>query len=82
MDSPGWYYRFFRRRALHQAFTQGTLRFSGFGPVHESTVYDLRSLSAAQREAWLGRVERAGTTDARAVLRKSPAAVASLSAGA
>jgi NAD(P)H dehydrogenase (quinone) len=82
MDSPSWYYRFFRRRALHQAFTEGTLRFSGFGPVHESTVYDLRSLSAAQREAWLGRVERAGTTDARAVLRKSPAAVASLSAGA
>ena len=58
MDSPGWYYRFFRRRALHQAFSEGTLRFSGFGPVRESTVYDLRSLSEAQREAWLGRMER------------------------
>lgn len=81
MDSPGWYYRFFRRRALHQAFTHGTLRFSGFGPVRESTVYDLRSLSDAQRQAWLGRMEREGGKDAREVLRKSPLVVAALPAG-
>jgi len=65
MDSPAWYYRFVRRRALHHAFIGGTLKFCGIGPVRETTVTSLHTLSAAKRDRWLGRLEAQGTKDAR-----------------
>jgi len=65
MDSPGWYYRFVRRRALHHMFSGGTLRFCGIGPIRETTVTSLRELPAAKRARWLDRLEAQGARDGR-----------------
>lgn len=70
MDSPGWYYRFVRRRALHHAFSGGTLKFCGIGPVRETTVTSLHTLPAAKRERWLDRLEAQGLRDAERLAPK------------
>lgn len=65
MDSPGWYYRLARRRSLHHAFSGGTLKFCGIGPIRETTVTSLRALSEPKRLRWLDRLEAQGARDAR-----------------
>ncbi len=65
MDSPGWYYRLARRRALHHAFSGGTLKFCGIGPIRETTVTSLHALAEPKRLRWLERLEVQGRRDAR-----------------
>lgn len=65
MDSPSWYYRLARRRSLHHAFSGGTLKFCGIGPIRETTVTSLRALSEPKRLRWLDRLEAQGARDAR-----------------
>ncbi|MCP4502058.1 MAG: NAD(P)H-dependent oxidoreductase [Deltaproteobacteria bacterium] len=56
MDSPSFWYRWVYRRSAHRAFVTGTLKFCGFGPVKESTIYKTRSLDEKSRQEWLAKV--------------------------
>ena len=68
MDSPRWWYRLVYRRALHRAFVTGTLGFSGFGPVRETTSYSVRESTLGQRERDLRRAEADGRHDGQRCL--------------
>jgi NAD(P)H dehydrogenase (quinone) len=65
MDSPGFWYHLWHRGSVHGAFVNATLRYVGFGPVAETTLYAQRSRTPAQRAAWLARLTREGEADAR-----------------
>lgn len=63
MDAPGWWYTLAHRRSVHASLIQGTLRYVGFGPVRDTTVYTLRELSEAQRARKLRQVAIAARKD-------------------
>jgi putative NADPH-quinone reductase len=65
MDSPNFWYWLWQRSAVHAAFVNATLRYVGFGPVHSTTLFRQRSRTPAQREAWLHKLQRQGSADAR-----------------
>lgn len=70
MDSPGWWYRLAHRRAIHAAFSRGTLAFCGLAPVDTTTVHAVRKLDAAARARWADKVEALAFRDGR---RRAPA---------
>ncbi|RAL20586.1 NAD(P)H dehydrogenase [Lujinxingia litoralis] len=63
MDAPSWWYTLAHRRSVHGSMIQGTLRYVGFGPVRDTTVYTLRELSEEQREQKLRQVRIAARKD-------------------
>ncbi|WP_437607595.1 NAD(P)H-dependent oxidoreductase [Sorangium sp. So ce834] len=65
MDSPSWWYRFWHRRSVHASFVNATLRFVGFGPVRETTLFNQNTRTPEQRATWLQDMERIGERDAR-----------------
>lgn len=67
MDSPRLWYIFHYGRALWRSFNVGTLKFAGFGPVRNTPIYNLRALTAEQREDWLRKVRELGRKDALGV---------------
>ncbi|MEZ4324393.1 MAG: NAD(P)H-dependent oxidoreductase [Polyangiales bacterium] len=67
MDSPSWWYRLKHGRAVHRSFISATLDFVGFAPVASRTVYKVRELDEAAREAALRRASRDGARDAAAL---------------
>lgn len=69
MDSPRLWYRLVYRRALHRAMGTGTLAFSGFRPVAETTFYGLRESTDSEREQALARVRREAGEDVRRAAR-------------
>lgn len=76
MDSPRWWYGVWHRRAVHAAFVNGTLRFVGFSPVRQTTLYNVRKMSAAARTRALETLRRAGEKDARRRTKRLSAGVA------
>ncbi|TXD38066.1 NAD(P)H-dependent oxidoreductase [Lujinxingia vulgaris] len=72
MDAPSWWYTLAHRRSVHASLIQGTLRYVGFGPVRETTVYTLRELSEAQREQKLRQVRSAARKDLARASRCQP----------
>ena len=63
MDSPGWWYRLWHRRALHAAFVNATLRFCGF-KVRCTTFFKLRESSEERRRRALTELEVLGFREA------------------
>ncbi len=63
MDSPSFWYSLWHRASVHAAFVNATLRYVGFGPVSNTTIYKLRELSAAERTAWVQKLEHIGRRD-------------------
>jgi len=64
MDSPSWWYALANHRAIHGAFTTGTLSFVGFAPIRTRTVYQTRTLDERGREKLRITVEGDGAKDA------------------
>lgn len=64
MDSPAFWYRLWYRSSVHSAFDRATLRFVGFSPVHETTIFRQRELSRAARDRWLQKMVSIGEKDA------------------
>lgn len=73
MDSPWWWYRLKHGRAAHRGLIDATLNYVGIGKVWQRTVYQVRTLDAAGREAWLGKMRAHGTQVARGLAARSPA---------
>ena len=71
MDSPRWWYFLAQGRAGHQALLRPTLGFVGISRVKLSTLYKVRELDQAKRQAWLERLRRDGQRDALASLKRS-----------
>lgn len=65
MDSPWWWYWLRHGRAGHRQLTAATLNYCGVRGVTETTVYALRTLTAAQRQAAIDRARAHGLTDGR-----------------
>lgn len=74
-DSPGWYLTLVRRNAGLRALRRGTLAFVGMRPVRVTRFTSVRTTGAADRAAWLAKVERLAVADARraAAARRAPA---------
>ncbi|MFK7986112.1 MAG: NAD(P)H-dependent oxidoreductase [Sandaracinaceae bacterium] len=64
MDSPRWWYGLWHRRAVHAAFVNGTLRFVGFSPVRQTTLYGVRTMSPEKRMRAIEELRRVGRRDA------------------
>jgi len=62
MDAPSWYYRWFYGQPLHGSLIHATLGFTGFS-VGSTTISQVRTLTADQREAWLGQMHRLAQRD-------------------
>lgn len=72
MDSPGFWYALSHNRAIHGAFVSGTLRFVGFAPVRTRTIYRLRDLDGAARQALLREMTTLGQRDREEAARRRP----------
>lgn len=70
MDSPWWWYWWKHARAGHRQLTQATLHYVGVMRVSETTVYALRKLDAAGRDAALARARAAVRGDAADVAQR------------
>lgn len=60
MDSPGWYNRFFYKRASHHTLKAAILEFCGIKPVRTTEIRGVTKSSSTQREAWLSQIETLG----------------------
>jgi NAD(P)H dehydrogenase (quinone) len=60
MDSPGWYYRLFMKKAGFHAMKKGILEFCGIKPVHITAFGLMRSSNEQQRKERLQLVEKLG----------------------
>ncbi|MCO4747074.1 MAG: NAD(P)H-dependent oxidoreductase [Proteobacteria bacterium] len=69
MDAPLWYDWLVNRGASRRQLTHGTLRFSGFRPVHTTAFGSVGSSTAEQRAQMLGKAEAAGVSDALRLVR-------------
>lgn len=65
MDSPWFWYWLANRGSIHAAMGTATLAYVGIAPVRYTTLYSVRKMSSATREAWQRRVARLGATDAK-----------------
>lgn len=70
MDAPSFWYKLRLRSPLHASFVTGTLKFVGFSPVRTTTLYGMRQLSAAAREAALEQMRRCAAQDISALSKK------------
>lgn len=58
MDTPPWYYRIVYKMPGHRLIKNNILGFCGVKPVRITSFGPIRSSSSAQREKWLGQVEK------------------------
>src|SRR5690606_33999396 len=70
MDSPGFWYTLWHRRAVHRSMINATLKFVGFGPVTSTTLYRVRERSPAVLEQWIQRLEGIGREDGRQLVAR------------
>jgi putative NADPH-quinone reductase len=75
MDSPWWWYRLKHGRGAHRSLIDATLNYVGIGKVWQRTVYQVRKIDPAGREAWLSKMRVHGAQVARGLEARVPVAV-------
>ncbi|AOZ92167.1 NAD(P)H-dependent oxidoreductase [Paenibacillus crassostreae] len=62
MDTPSWYNRFVYKQAGHRVMKRATLQFCGVNPVRVTDIGPVKSLSNEQRQKWITRIEKLGSS--------------------
>ena len=82
MDAPGWYDRLLYGRSAIRQVRDATFKFTGIAPAKVSAFTSIEKTSAADREGLLAKARATGAADAKALLRRLPAAREQLTAQA